>query len=159
MTILKNLHVLNIVSSLKKFKQKHGPKGEELYSKLINEEVKEFNEANTKAEKLKEAIDLIWVAVGYIWSTLNGKEDKINKAFDEVYSSNLSKICFTYEEARKTKEYYKTEKNKETVIKEYDDGSGKYYIIYTLDGKYKKGINYKPANTKKFFEDGTNENS
>ena len=93
-----------------------------LYRNLINEEYKEFCEAQTPDEAIKEACDLIWALIGYLYSA----RDKENwpepvKCFNEVYNSNISKIPI--------------------------DGK----IIRREDGKVLKPGTYKPADVLSLF--------
>jgi hypothetical protein len=62
-----------------------------LYKKLIEEEVKEFweaDEANDDAERLDACFDMIWVIVGYARS----RGWDLDAAWVEGAKSNLSKI-------------------------------------------------------------------
>lgn len=59
-----------------------------LYSKLIEEEFTEFNEAKTDVEQLDACMDMIWVILGYC----KMKGWNVYGAWDEVARSNLSKI-------------------------------------------------------------------
>lgn len=130
-----------IVRTLNKFKQRPN---KELYTKCITEEYNEFIEAKTEEEKIKEAVDLLWVTVGYLWSVFRGNENKVLKAYKSVYESNMSKVCYSEEEAKNTIKKYKN-KGVDTYSIRYNDDDGDYWVIYDYNKKYKKGINYVPA--------------
>lgn len=59
-----------------------------LYDKLIQEEYHEFMTAPSEADKLKEAMDLIWVLIGYCIS----KQWSIHGGWDAVARTNMQKI-------------------------------------------------------------------
>lgn len=88
----------NLVSDVKVFMEAVGQttkenniKQSELYKTLIEEEYKEWQEANddnNDVERLDACFDMIWVIIGYMLS--RGWEP--NKAWNEGALSNLSKI-------------------------------------------------------------------
>jgi len=129
-----------VKNTFEKFKQQPDP---ELYKSLIKEEVYEFLEAETKAEQVNEAVDILWVTIGWLISTI-GYEATL-KAYKTVYLSNLSKVCRSEQEAIMTVEKYK-DKGVETMYKKFTDDDGDYWIVYDMNGKYKKGINFKKSN-------------
>ncbi len=115
---------------------------------LIREEFKELETAvenHDMVETLDALADLIYVVQGMACSFgLN-----LDKAFDIVHKSNMSKVCKDEEEAKKTVEYY--EKNKDKLG--YDSPAyrlsqnKKFYVVYNKNtGKVLKNINYVPAN-------------
>lgn len=61
-----------------------------LYHKFVEEEYKEFVDANSTdaAHKLQEAMDLIWVTIGYC----NSRGWNVPGAWHELYRSNMSKL-------------------------------------------------------------------
>lgn len=73
----------------------------------------------------------------------------INKAFDIVHESNMSKLCISETEASQTVEWYK-ENEKRYPNPSYKKATNdKYWIVYEQsNGKILKSINYKPANLK-----------
>lgn len=125
--------------TFKKFKQEPDA---ELYRNLIQEEVDEFFEAKTLPEQVKEAVDILWVVIGWLIASI-GYNNTL-KAYREVYLSNMSKVCLTEKQAEDSVQKYK-EKNVDCMYKKHTDEDGEYYVIYDLDGKYKKGINYTKA--------------
>lgn len=131
-----------VYRTLLKFKQKPN---KELYYNNVKEETDEFFEAETEHERVKEAVDILWVTIGYLWSVFNGNILKVLQAYKTVYNSNISKICYSEEDAIRTVEMYKNKKNKNVTYIKYNDDDGDYWVIYDRNGKYKKGINYVPA--------------
>ena len=75
--------------------------------------------------------------------------EKFVELFNEVQRSNMSKACDSVEEAEKTIDYYKKEKNTDSF---YEEKNGKYLIYRSSDRKTLKSINYSPANLKSILE-------
>ncbi len=68
----------------------------------------------------------------------------INKIFDIVHNSNMSKLCKTEEEAIKTVDFYKNEQTR--YDSPYYYKSGEYYLVKNQStGKALKSINYTPV--------------
>lgn len=121
---------------------------------LIREEFSELEEAvknHDMVETVDALADLIYVVQGMGCSL--GLD--LDKAFDIVHSSNMSKVCKTVEEAEKTVEHYIATKDTHS----YDSPSyrksadGKYYIVYNKStGKILKNVNYVPANFSSMIE-------
>lgn len=127
--------------TFKKFKQEPDA---ELYKNLIREEVDEFFEAGSLPEQVKEAVDILWVVIGWLIASI-GYNNTL-KAYREVYLSNMSKVCLTQKQAEDSIEKYK-DKNVDCIYEKHTDEDGEYYVIYdSKSGKYKKGINYTKAN-------------
>lgn len=112
---------------------------------LIDEEVSELRKACEKNDFI-EVID----ACADIAYVLNGMcatyGIDINKAFDIVHKSNMSKLCNSEEEARDTVEWYKQNETR------YDSpayklcNDGKHWMVYNESTKkVLKSINYTPA--------------
>lgn len=125
--------------TFQKFKQQSDP---QLYKKLIKEEVDEFFEAETLAEQVNEAVDILWVTIGWLISTI-GYNDTL-RAYKTVFLSNMSKVCKTEFAAQQTVEKYKL-KGVNCIYKKYKDDDGEYWIVYDMKGKYKKGINFQKS--------------
>ena len=105
-----------------------------LYSTLVREELKEALQEIRRKEPdreylLKEVCDLIWVANGFALTQFTPQE--IERAFEEVYKSNMSKVC-----TRKQAEPYL--EDHEYI--EINETTG--YLRRKSDGKYVKGPNY-----------------
>jgi predicted HAD superfamily Cof-like phosphohydrolase len=114
---------------------------------LIKEELDELEDAVSKkdlTETIDALADLIYVVHGMGCSLgLN-----LDRAFDVVHHSNMSKSCRTEQEAMDTVAYY--EKHKRSLG--YDSPTyrkspdGNYYIVYNQSTmKVLKNINYVPA--------------
>jgi hypothetical protein len=139
-----------VVDTFNIFKQDPS-KSKDLYKNLITEEYKEFIEAKSDKEKISEAIDLIWMCIGYIISFFKGDINKVFKAFKTMYLANVSKVCYSEEDAIASVEKYKKKgvdvRYKKYVAEDFDaipDGT-EYWIIYDKNNKYKKGINFEKA--------------
>lgn len=114
---------------------------------LIREEVKELEDGCRRKdliETLDALADIIYVVQGMSCSL--GLD--LDKAFDIVHKSNMSKLCKTEEEAQETVAWYQM--NQETLG--YDSpayrktADGKYYVVYNQSTKkVLKSINYTPA--------------
>jgi hypothetical protein len=69
-------------------------KQRELYMRLIEEEAAEFREAcvddSSAADIVKEAVDVIVVATGYLVTVLGA--ERAQEAWNLVYESNLAKV-------------------------------------------------------------------
>ena len=116
---------------------------------LINEEVQELNEAieNKDITETMDALaDILVVTLG-AFDALGINGDKV---FDEVHSSNMSKLCNTIQEAQDSVEWYK--KNKLDIYPEPDyrvDSEREGYVIYNKSsGKVLKNINWKEPDLK-----------
>lgn len=111
----------------------------QLYSKLINEELKELElefKDEAHPDELKEAVDLIWVTLGKVYA-LGYTVAEISQALALVYNSNMSKLCKTEEEAI---DYVNA--NPGTSYRR--NRSGNYLIFNTETNKVLKGPNYEP---------------
>lgn len=114
---------------------------------LIKEEVAELEEAvATKdlVETIDALADIIYVVQGMGCSL--GLD--LDKAFDIVHRSNMSKVCSDEETAKRTVEYYQN--NKERLGYDSPDyrksADGKHFIVYNKSTmKVLKSINYTPA--------------
>jgi predicted HAD superfamily Cof-like phosphohydrolase len=117
---------------------------------LIQEEVKELEQA-VKDKNFVEVID----ALTDIIYVVNGMGIEfgidLDKSFDIVHKSNMTKFCSTEEEAQKTVEWYKTQYQngllpyKSPCYRRSPDGV--HWVVYNSDNdKALKSINYTPAN-------------
>lgn len=115
--------------------------------KLIEEELDELKEAihnNDYIEVLDAIVDILYVTYGA--GAAYGFD--INKAFDLVHESNLSKMCFSEDEAEKTLYKYKSDESlsktyPSPVIKQLDETH--WIVIESSTGKALKSINYHPV--------------
>jgi hypothetical protein len=108
-----------------------------LYNTLIEEELKEFNaETEVSEAGLKEAADLLWVAIGKV--LVSGyTAQELETAIGKVAESNLSKLCSESE----AKEYVKNNPDTYYKVNEF----GRCTIHRASDHKIMKGPNYKQA--------------
>lgn len=115
---------------------------------LINEEVEELHQA-IKDNDFKEIVDALADIEYVVLGAYTALGIDADKAFDIVHSSNMSKLCVSEDEAKKTVEYYKQNKEKlgydSPAYRLSDDGI--HYVVYNEStGKILKSINYTPAN-------------
>lgn len=116
---------------------------------LIAEELKELKEAivdNDLVEVADALCDIQYVLSGAVLEF--GLGNKFVELFNEVQRSNMSKACLTEEEAQKTVDYYKAERNTDAYFVKED---GKYLVYRKEDNKTLKSINYSPADLKKIL--------
>lgn len=116
---------------------------------LIQEEVKELEKAiedKDFTETIDALSDILYVVYGM------GAELGINldKTFDIVHRSNMTKFCTTEEEAKETVEWYKqqyAEKKLSYKLPAYRKSSDdKHWVVYNQENdKALKSINYTPA--------------
>ena len=125
------------------------PKLVQLRKALIDEEVKELHEAienHDMVETIDALTDILYVVYGA--GTEMGID--LDKSFDIVHKSNMSKLCVDENEAIKTVEHY--QQLYENGDKKYDTPAyklapdGVRYIVYNEStNKILKSINYTPA--------------
>jgi len=119
---------------------------------LIREEVKELEDAVINKDFIEtvDALgDIIYVVQGM--SVCMGVD--LQKAFDIIHSSNMSKLCKTEEEAKQTVAWYMKNKLDTYDSPTYKQSKDKkYYIVYNSStGKILKNINYTSANFSSIF--------
>src|SRR6478609_2714555 len=114
---------------------------------LIREEVKELEEA-VKNHDLVETVDALADIIYVVQGMGASLGLDLDKAFDIVHKSNMSKVCKTEEEAKKTVQHYVD--NMEKLG--YDSpayrksADGKSFVVYNKNtSKVLKSINYTPA--------------
>jgi len=110
---------------------------------LIDEEVQELKEAIHNRDR-KEVIDALTDILYVVYGAGVSFGVDLDKAFDLVHKSNMSKVCETEEIAKKTVEFYQKDGRYDSpAIKMSEKG----YIVYNKStGKTLKSINYKPVN-------------
>jgi len=111
---------------------------------LIEEEVNELKEAiktKNKTEVIDALADILYVVYGA------GKtfEIGLNKAFDIVHKSNMTKFCKTEQEANDTVLHYKQLKNSPYDSPEYKKVNDYFVVFNKSSGKILKNINYTPT--------------
>lgn len=114
---------------------------------LINEEVQELHEAVENGD-FTETIDALSDILYVVYGMGHSIGVDLDKSFDIVHKSNMSKLCQTEEQAKETcvwlKEY-KPEYN--PAYRKTKDGSA--YLIYdSVTGKVLKSKYYTPADFK-----------
>lgn len=115
---------------------------------LINEEVKELNEAvdnHDFVETIDALADILYVVYGAGASF--GID--LDKAFNIVHDSNMSKLCKTEDEAKKTVEWYKKNDDRYDSPSYRKGVTGDYWVVFNQSsGKILKSVNYTPADFK-----------
>lgn len=144
--LLSILHMLSNITSYAIFDDDAHKAFISHYTESIFEQV-----AKLKNFQVEQVIGILKCA--YTCLTAFGID--INKAFDIVHSSNMSKLCPTEDIAIKTVDWYKNSDKYKSV---YDSPNyrkskgGDFYIVYNEStGKILKNINYTAANLKKLF--------
>ena len=121
------------------------PETTNLRVSLIEEELNELKEAvknHDFVEFLDALADILYVTygAGAAWGV------DLQKAFDLVHDSNMSKICTSIQEAEQTVKWYKDHPEKGYPTPEYrkaDGDSNSYVVFEKSTGKILKSINYK----------------
>lgn len=117
---------------------------------LIQEELNELKEAietDNIVEVLDALGDLQYVLSGSVLEF--GMGEVFKEAFEDIHRSNMSKACSTYNEALETQEYYKKEKNTDSIIIKKDD---KFLVQRKDDNKQLKSIKYQAVQLKKYVK-------
>merc|ERR1712093_645310 len=127
------------------------PKTVTLRLKLIKEETKELAEA-MKAKDMIETIDALGDILYVVYVAGGAFGIDLDKAFDLIHKSNMTKLCKTEEEAQETVEWYK---NNYTPGGKYPydtpayrlSPDGRYYVVFNEStGKILKSVNYSVVN-------------
>lgn len=117
---------------------------------LIHEEVMELEDAikNNDFEEVVDALsDILYVVYGM--GDCIGVD--LDKTFQIVHSSNMTKLCKTEEEAKETVNWYKQNKLDVYPEPDYKKGNGDYYVVYNKStGKVLKSINYLEADLSEY---------
>lgn len=113
---------------------------------LIREELSELEDAvrdNNFGEVVDALSDILYVTFGM------GIEFGIDldKSFDIVHNSNMTKFCKTEQEAFDTVEWYKKNEPRYDSPAYKKSPDGKFWVVYNKSNdKTLKSINYTPAN-------------
>ncbi len=127
------------------------PKLVDLRLKLIEEEVGELKEAIEK-KNLKEVADALSDILYVVYGAGHAFGINLDKTFEEVHCSNMTKACKTEEEAIKTIEYIKMTQPRYKLPDYKLSKDKKYYIIYDKEtGKILKNMNYHEADLNFIF--------
>eukprot|EP00931_Biecheleriopsis_adriatica_P022333 TRINITY_DN1437_c0_g1_i1.p1 TRINITY_DN1437_c0_g1~~TRINITY_DN1437_c0_g1_i1.p1 ORF type:complete len:230 (+),score=56.80 TRINITY_DN1437_c0_g1_i1:3-692(+) len=126
------------------------PKTVDLRLKLIEEEVKELEDA-MKAKDMVETVDALGDILYVVYGAGSAFGINLDKAFDLIHKSNMTKLCRTEEEAKETVEWYKQNYTPGGKYP-YDTPAyrlspdGQYYVPFNQStGKILKSINYSPV--------------
>lgn len=99
-------------------------------------------------ECLDALVDLEYVSLGTVLEY--GLHNIFNDAGDEVHDSNMSKLCKTEEEAKRTVVDRLKTRN-EVCVYRYCENVDGYIVERKDDNKVIKSIDYRPANLDKFI--------
>ena len=127
---------------------------------LILEEVQELKDAHTNND-FPEIIDAMADILYVVYGMGASYGVNLDKAFDMVHRSNMSKLCRTEQEAIDTVSWYKDQLNKglspyNTPVYKRGNDAGDYWVVYNEDtGKVLKNINYNAVD----FSDYSSSNS
>jgi predicted HAD superfamily Cof-like phosphohydrolase len=131
------------------------PKLVKLRKDLIDEEVKELHEAIEQHDMI-ETIDALTDILYVVYGAGTAMGIDLDKAFDIVHKSNMSKLCVSEKEAIETVDHY--EKLYDTGETRYDSPvyelapDGVRYIVFNKStNKILKSINYTPAKFDELF--------
>lgn len=118
---------------------------------LVLEEVKELQEGIEKKDltEVTDALaDILYVVYGFGCSV--GVD--LDKAYDIVHQSNMSKLCVSEEEAIATVEWYKKNELRYDSPNYRKSTDGKYWVVFNESTKkILKSINYVPADFTKIL--------
>merc|ERR1712070_299640 len=127
------------------------PKTVNLRLKLIEEEVKELEDA-MREKDMVETIDALGDILYVVYGAGGAFGLDLDRAFDLIHKSNMTKLCKTEEEAKETVEWYKQHQTGPDGKYPYDTPAyrlspdGKYFVPFNEStGKILKSINYSPV--------------
>merc|ERR1712178_431027 len=127
------------------------PKTVNLRLKLIEEEVKELADA-MKEKDMVETIDALGDILYVVYGAGGAFGLDLDRAFDLIHKSNMTKLCKTEQEAKETVEWYKKHQTGPDGKYPYDTPAyrlspdGKYFVPFNEStGKILKSINYSPV--------------
>ncbi len=111
---------------------------------LINEENKELDDA-CKDRNIVEVADALSDLLYVIYGAGHVFGINLDKTFEEVHNSNMSKLCSSETEAVETVEWYKKNNDVYEMPTYRKSECGKYWIVYDKKtSKILKSINYRP---------------
>jgi predicted HAD superfamily Cof-like phosphohydrolase len=117
---------------------------------FIKEELDEYEEAckNNDIVEVADALgDIMYVLCNGI--LLHGLKDKFNEIYDEIQRSNLSKLCYTEDEAKESVSVRSKEKGWDIHYEKINN----HYVLYrSSDRKVQKSINFSSPNLKPIIE-------
>ena len=118
--------------------------------KLIREEAKELEDA-VEQQNMKEIIDALTDILYVVYGMGSALGIDLDKSFDIVHKSNMSKVCSSVKEAELTKESYKNDPRYDSV--DYKINGDKYVVYNKSSNKILKSVNYTPANFDEMLKD------
>jgi len=123
------------------------PKTVDLRLKLIKEEVRELSDA-MKAKDMIETVDALGDILYVVYGAGGAFGVNLDKAFDLIHKSNMTKLCKTESEAQETVEWYKKNYTPDGKYP-YDTPAyrlspdERYYVVFNEStGKILKSVNY-----------------
>lgn len=119
------------------------------------QEEKDELEAAFKQKDIVEVADALADLLYFVGNGIlaTGLADRFQSIWNEVQASNMSKVCTSEEEAKKSVKYMEDLKGVEYYYREWKDAEGKpYWIVYRKsDDKAGKSCNWFHPNLKQFF--------
>ena len=105
-----------------------------------------------KDKDFTEVIDALGDILYVVYGSGSSFGIDLDKAFDLIHKSNMTKLCKSEEEAIQTVEWYKENETRyDTPAYRLSDDK-KYYVVYNEStGKILKSINYKPVKFDSIF--------
>lgn len=138
------------------------PKNYQFILDTIQEEKDELEEAFKQKDIVEVAdalADLLYFVGNGILAT--GLADRFQDIWKEVQASNMSKVCTSEEEAKKSVDYMQEKKGVAYYYRKWTNKAGKdYWIVYRWsDDKAGKCVNWFEPDLKKFFTQEEIENA
>ena len=129
------------------------PRLVELRMKLIREEMKELEEA-VKNHDMTETIDALSDILYVVYGAGASFGIDMDKSFDMVHRSNMTKACPTEEVANKTVKWYQDNSNdynsknpdQAPVDPQIRELNNMYVVYNKTTGKVLKSVDYEPVN-------------
>ena len=114
---------------------------------LIREEMNELEDA-VKEKDIVETVDALTDILYVVYGMGYSLNIDLDKAFNIVHESNMSKICLNEEEAKETVEWYKNNETRYETPTYRVNNAGNFVVYDEITRKILKSINYKPADLK-----------
>ena len=124
---------------------KDNPKLTKLRLSLISEENNELHEAADNHDFI-EIIDALADLLYVVYGAGSSFGINLDKAFDLVHKSNMTKLCVSEQEASETVVWYQKNEDRYDSPKYRKSENGDYWVVFNEStGKILKSINYKPV--------------
>ena len=123
---------------------------------LIHEEVQELKQA-LKEKDIVEVADALADILYVVYGAGVAFGIDMDRAFDLVHKSNMSKLCDSLDEAQETVEWYK-KKFQDNLLPydspafRYDQNTDKYVVYNQSTGKIHKNKYYQPVDLEPLFK-------